>query len=217
MSAARSRRRGESGSGGSSGSGGNWITRHLSFKRKGRGGGGRGGSLRETCELTESGEMSPLSAEGRSNSSPLLTCTTPSPPASPVPNMRRPSCIDGVVNVNIKKLKSKGGAPFNIPIVEERSRKPPRILQTDFDAEAIGKVGGGGGAVGGKVSETTSGLASASGCAGPTPSPVAVVVSGSKSSGAAASSGSSLGRGAHASTSPPVSPTILEEEDDGLV
>lgn len=114
--------------------GGNWLTRHLSFKRKGQ------RNQRETSERTESGEISPLSADGRSNSSPLLTCTTPSPPPSPKPNMRRPSCIDGVVNVNIKSLRSKGGAPFNIPIVEEAPRKkPPQILQTDFDDDTGAK------------------------------------------------------------------------------
>ena len=109
---------------------GNWLTRHLSFKRKGhRGQGGVGKS-------SELGEMQPLSSEGRSNSSPLLTSTPPSPPSSPVATFRRPSCLEGVVQVNIKKLKSKGGAPFNIPIVEEAPRrKPPQILQTDFDEE----------------------------------------------------------------------------------
>ncbi len=106
---------------------GNWISRHLSFKKKRPG-------------QQEDASMSPKEPV-RTTSSPMLLTNEKTPPGSPAP-MRRPSCIDGVVPINIPKLRfpaEKGGRKTGmIPLSEEESHpqlEPPMILKTDFDEE----------------------------------------------------------------------------------
>ncbi len=125
------------------GKGKNWISRHLSFKRKRRGGGGGGGGKNEEDE-----GLVPLTEGGRSNSSPILSITDfstePSPPSSPQPP-RRPSCIDGVVAINIipkyraaKEAAKEKSQNVNTVVEEEEEAtkiEPPQILKTDFDEE----------------------------------------------------------------------------------
>ena len=102
---------------------GNWISRHLSFKRK------------KSGHRTEAPSINEMKESVRSSSTPLLyTTDCSSPPDSPaVP--RRPSCIDGVVATNIfPKLKSDGSglmATYEDEVAQQGP--PPQILETDFD------------------------------------------------------------------------------------
>lgn len=88
-----------------------------------------------------------LKPNARSSSSPLLVMTPPdddddsSPSASPIP-MRRPSCVDGVVPLAIVRPKRRlrnHAASCDVDIrvegADEKSREPPKILETDFDKE----------------------------------------------------------------------------------
>ena len=70
-----------------------WVTRHLSFKRK--------RNSQKNDDMSAS-----LDESLRSTSSPQLTIEVSSPPGSPKAP-RRPSCIDGMVPLNIKKFATK--------------------------------------------------------------------------------------------------------------
>ena len=107
-----------------------WVTRHLSFKRK------------RNAQQKSDGMSSSLDESSRSTSSPQLTIEVSSPPGSPKAP-RRPSCIDGVVPLNMRKFQNKQKKISAISecddVSEEQEQEPvepPTILKTDFDEEA---------------------------------------------------------------------------------
>ena len=107
-----------------------WVTRHLSFKRK------------RNAQQKSDGMSSSLDESSRSTSSPQLTIEVSSPPGSPKAP-RRPSCIDGVVPLNMRKFQNKHkkiAAISECNVAEEPEPElvePPTILKTDFDEEKI--------------------------------------------------------------------------------
>ena len=110
---------------------GNWIQRHLSFKKK---------RNQESADSAEGSPTtnSPLAQENRCASSPLLVMPDDeSPPQSPASAMRRPSCIDGVVAVNFMQKKGTHTQKFAMDVLCEENQpwETPVILQTDFDLE----------------------------------------------------------------------------------
>lgn len=123
---------------------GNWIQRHLSFKKK-----KRNVLVSNESEDSETpSPESPLRDDKRTSSSPILitTCDDSPQEESNTPVYRRPSCIDNVVTVNIipAKLKNRmaggGGANTagdkkNFQALQEEPLEPPTILETDFDKE----------------------------------------------------------------------------------
>ena len=68
-----------------------------------------------------------------------MLSTEPDPPQNTPNPIRRPSCIDGVVPVNIiPRLKITAEQSIHPPLLEESSLPkvvPPKIMQTDFDEE----------------------------------------------------------------------------------
>jgi len=107
-----------------------WVSRHLSFKRK--------RTSQKSDELSSS-----LDEDQRSTSSPQLTIEVSSPPGSPKA-IRRPSCIDGVVPLNIipRRLAKKNIATISEGDDDEdvTASEPPTILKTDFDEELTNKA-----------------------------------------------------------------------------
>ena len=104
---------------------GNWIQRHLSFKKK-----------KSKSETDSPSMTSPLKKETRCSSSPLLATSPPPTPEQSPAVMRRPSCIDGVIPLNIPKRRVAGEARNWTPLVEECvPLQPPKILETDYDSE----------------------------------------------------------------------------------
>ena len=128
---------------------GNWIQRHLSFKKK----------KRTRLESTDSSDSpspdSPLSDSKRTSSSPILitTCSDEceQKEQASIAAYRRPSCIDGVVPLNFHKPPGRQGAGggggvkkgFCVnkgtsdmgALQEEEMEPPPKIVETDFDEE----------------------------------------------------------------------------------
>ncbi|KAK2141281.1 hypothetical protein LSH36_1129g00056 [Paralvinella palmiformis] len=112
---------------------GSWITRHLSMKRKKRGHG---------AGSDDKNSSSPSIAEtARGGSAPELNLPcSPEPERKGIGSMRRPSCFENVVPVNIMpKLRMtndvrRRGEVGIAAISEEPPRmEPPKILETDFD------------------------------------------------------------------------------------
>ena len=116
---------------------GNWIQRHLSFKKK----------KRSRLESTDSSDSpspdSPLANDKRTSSSPILITTGPEEnhnEAAARAAHRRPSSIEGVVPLNIFQNRRRpaaqaagGEAPLMEALVEDEI-EPPTIVETDYDA-----------------------------------------------------------------------------------
>ena len=124
---------------------GNWIQRHLSFKKKKR----RNLSSNESEESESPSPESPLRDDKRTSSSPILittSCDDAPDDTQNAPVYRRPSCVDNVVAVNIipNRLKYRrghgagdgdGGPKEKFDALVEEPLAPPTILETDFDKE----------------------------------------------------------------------------------
>jgi len=115
--------------------GGSWIQRHLSFKKKKSTGGTESpsspGSLQKATRCVSSPEL----AGTDEAPSPNLRAAAPTA-------TRRPSCIDGVVPLNIAKCRRGMRAMCGSVVVEEAPViEPPKITETDYDLERQGNVG----------------------------------------------------------------------------
>ena len=117
---------------------GNWIQRHLSFKKKKR------DRLQSADSSASPSPDSPLANDKRTSSSPILITTAPDENPNDVARAaahRRPSSIEGVVPLNILHNRRRpagqatGGESSLMEALVEDEMEPPTIVETDFDAE----------------------------------------------------------------------------------
>ena len=121
---------------------GNWIQRHLSFKKKKRGGSGSEGGGEDSPK-----SPIPLEQEQRTSSSPQLSeeamARADDSLSACQQAARRPSCLDGVVTTVPQLRRAPAGAGRSnhnkkriCALAEEPPDvEPPTILATDYDLE----------------------------------------------------------------------------------
>ena len=122
---------------------GNWIQRHLSFKKKKR------NRLESTDSTDTPSPDSPLASDKRTSSSPILIMCDDDGDrveTAQAAAYRRPSCIDNVVPLSIFKPKpplrnrsAERQVMGALAEEEKDDKEPPKIVQTDFDEEKLDK------------------------------------------------------------------------------